>query len=130
MSEMVRRRRGFFGADERGVSAVEFAMLSPLFFLLLFAIIEGGIVLWTKSALQHGAEMAARCASVNTTLCGSTAAVQNYASQQAYGLNPAPETFSVSSAACGYLVTASYNFSYAVPMLGTTIILTARSCFP
>jgi len=117
--------------DERGASAVEFGLTAPIFFLILFGIIEGGLLLWNQLALQHGAEMAARCAGVNKTLCGSPADIQSYASQQAFGLNPDPSVFSVSTASCGTQVTASYTFNFITSSFGTpSLVLTAQSCFP
>ena len=55
--------------DQRGASALEFALIAPAFFLFIFGIIELGLVFWTQVGLQHGAEMAARCASINAKLC-------------------------------------------------------------
>ena len=77
---------------EEGATAVEFAMTAPVFFLILFGIIQGGLLLWTQLGLQHGAEMAARCAGVNKILCGNNGAITNFAAQQAYGLNPPAST--------------------------------------
>ena len=51
--------------DERGATALEFAILAPVFFLIIFGIIAFGLLFWTQVGLQHGAEMAARCASIN-----------------------------------------------------------------
>jgi uncharacterized membrane protein len=118
-------------ADERGASAVEFAITAPLFFLILAIIIECGLLLWTQLGLQHGSEMAARCAGVNKTTCGTVSAIQTYAVQQTFGLSPPPETFTITPAACGMLVSANYDFVFmtsyfGIPKLG----LTAQACFP
>lgn len=72
--------------DESGASAVEFAITAPVFFAVVFGIIEGGLLLWTQLGLQHGAEMAARCAAVNKTMCNNSSAVQNFAVQNSYDL--------------------------------------------
>jgi Flp pilus assembly protein TadG len=117
--------------DVRGATAVEFAITAPMFFLVLFGIIEGGLLLWTQLGLQHGAEMAARCAGVNKTTCGNNSNIQSYAAQQAYGLNPSPSTFIVGTAACGTQVSASYTFKFITTYFGTpTLALSALSCFP
>ena len=44
---------------------VEFSVTFPFFLLLMFGLVETGLLLYTKNGLQHGVEMAARCASVN-----------------------------------------------------------------
>lgn len=117
--------------DVSGASALEFGLTAPVFFLVIFGIIEGGLLLWTQLGLQHGTELAARCAGINKTLCGTTNAIQNYAAQQSYGLNPSPSTFSVSVAACGQLVTASYTFRFVTSYWSRpNLVLTAQACFP
>lgn len=116
--------------DLRAASAIEFAMTAPIFFLLLFAIIEGGLLLWTQLGLQNAVDMAARCASVNVTLCGNAGAVQTYAAQNAFGLNVPPSTFTFSTPTCGNQVSASYTYDFIVSISAPTITLNARSCFP
>ena len=117
-------------SDEQGATAVEFGITAPVFFLILFAIIEGGLLLWTQLGLQHGTEMAARCAAINKILCGNNSAIANIAAQQAFGLNLPASTFTVSTAACGITVTANYEFNFITNYFGPKINLTAQSCFP
>ncbi len=114
-----------------GTTAVEFALTAPLFFGLVAGVIELGIVLWMQVTLQQGAEAAARCASVNKTLCGSTSQIQSYAAAQSYGLSPPSSTFSVSAPSCGNQVSASYVYNFAFGYIGVPkVTLTAQSCFP
>src|SRR5262245_58124959 len=40
-------------SDERGVSAVEFGLTAPAFFMLIAGILECGLLLWTQVSLQH-----------------------------------------------------------------------------
>ncbi|WGR95589.1 pilus assembly protein [Bradyrhizobium sp. ISRA435] len=81
--------------DRRGASALEFGLIAPLFFAFVFGIVEVGLLLWTQAGLQHGVEIAARCATVNTTLCPTNKpdVIATYASQQAFGLNLPASTF-------------------------------------
>ena len=118
--------------DCRGTTAVEFALLAPAFFMLMSAVIEGGLLLWTQIGLQHGAQAASRCASVNQTLCGTSANVQTYAAQQSLGLNVAPSTFTYTVTACGNQVSANYNFVFFLGyfMNRPVLTLSAQSCFP
>jgi Flp pilus assembly protein TadG len=114
-----------------GATAVEFAITLVVFALMLVAIAEGGLVMWTQAALQHGVEMAARCASINKTLCASPADIQSYASQESYGLNPPSSVFSVTTLSCGNLVSASYTHKFLTSYFGmSSITLSAKSCFP
>ncbi len=120
-----------FCKGETGTAAVEFGLTAPGYFALFAGIMCCGLLLWTQLALQHGTERAARCASVNSTVCGSVAAIQSYAAQQALGLNPPSSTFSVTTASCGSRVTASYTFAFLTSYFGLpTLTLGAESCFP
>jgi hypothetical protein len=120
-----------FLRDARGVTAVEFAFTGPAFFALIFLVIEGAFLMWTQVGLQHGAEMAARCATITPSICNTAANIQSYAVGQTYGLNPPPATFSYAAASCGNQVSASYNFAFLVSLFPTMSMgLTAKSCFP
>lgn len=118
--------------DQQGASAVEFAIIAPVFFLLIFGIIAVGLMFWTQIGLQHGAEMAARCASINTTLCpnGNPSAITKYAMQQALGLSLPSSTFTYSTPACGNQVSASYTFQFPDILNLGPLTLTAQACFP
>ncbi|WP_349630526.1 TadE/TadG family type IV pilus assembly protein [Bradyrhizobium iriomotense] len=116
--------------DNRGASALEFALTAPVFFLFIFGIIEFGLLFWTQLGIQHGSEMAARCATVNSTLCPSSSAITSYAAQQAYGLTLPAETFTFSTSACGNEVSASYAFNFPEILNLSPVTLTARACFP
>lgn len=116
--------------DNRGASALEFALTAPAFFLFIFGIIECGLLFWTQLAIQHGSEMAARCATVNSTLCPSSSAITSYAAQQAFGLTLPAETFTFSASACGNEVSANYAFTFPQILNLSPVTLTARACFP
>ena len=53
---------------ERGAALVEFALISSLLFLLLFGIIEVGLILGDQSEVSQAARQAARSASVGSTI--------------------------------------------------------------
>lgn len=118
--------------DERGTSALEFALTAPAFFLFLFGIIELGLMFWTQIGIQHGAEMAARCATINATLCATNnpSTITSYATQQSFGLTLPANTFTYGAAACGNQVTGSYTFAFPEIMSMGPLTLTAQACFP
>ena len=118
--------------DERGTTALEFALTAPAFFLFLFGIIGFGLMFWTQIGLQHGAEMAARCATINSNLCptNNPSTITNYAMQQAYGLSLPSTTFTYSSQACGNQVNASFTFVFTGIFNMNPLTLTAQACFP
>ena len=93
--------------DTRGNALVEFTVTFPFFLLLMFGLVQAGLLLYNQVALQHGVERAARCASVNysayqmnlntscfTASCNETptkafndsTCIKQYAAQSSYGV--------------------------------------------
>ena len=121
---------GRFFRNPSGATAVEFALTAPAFFALMIGGIQVGLLCWAQLALQQGSEAAARCASVNKTTCGNTSQIQSYASAQSYGLSPGASAFTVSTAACGNRVQASYAPPFLNGFVIPSVTLTASACFP
>ena len=65
------RNSGAVSSRERGGALVEFAMVLPLALILLFGIIQFGIVMFEYHATDYAAKYAARYASVHGALCAS-----------------------------------------------------------
>jgi Flp pilus assembly protein TadG len=116
--------------DESGTTALEFALTAPVFFLFIIGVIEAGLLFWTQIGIQHGAEMAARCASINSTLCPGPNAIASYATQQSFGLTLPSSTFTYSTPACGNQVNANYTFQFPGIFGLPPLNLTAQACFP
>jgi Flp pilus assembly protein TadG len=121
----VKTHGGFWRASA-GATAVELAMVAPIFLALLFGVIQGGIMLWTQFALEHASEQAARCASINRTLCGTTTQVQAFAASQSFGRGIPSSAFMPSVQTCGSQV----NGTYPVSFWSASVTLSAQSCFP
>ena len=120
-----------FFRDTKATTAVEFGITAPVFVMAIFGILECGTLLWTQLGLQHGAQMAARCASINPGVCASADAIKAYAVQQAYGLTLPSSAFTPSTASCGKQVSASYTYQFVSHYFGgPSVTLTAQSCFP
>src|SRR5262249_40372711 len=101
-----RRRFGIIGyarhfaRDEVGNLAVEFGLLAPALMLFIFGIAEGGRMLWTVNALHYSVQEAARCASINTTTCGTATQIQSFAAGRS-GAAFASSVFTATVVACG-----------------------------
>jgi Flp pilus assembly protein TadG len=116
--------------DQRGISAVEFAITLPLFLLMVLGVWQIGYSMWAQYALQHGVELAARCMTLKPTVCGTTADVQSYAASQSYGLSPSPSIFTVSQPTCGNQIAADYTVSPIVANIGIpTLTVHAQACY-
>ena len=50
----------------RGVAAIEFALILPVFFLILFGVINFGIMIYDKAVIVNAAREGARWAAINT----------------------------------------------------------------
>ncbi len=114
----------------QGATAVEFALVAPVLFLIIFGGVEFGVLLWTQSALHFAVQEAARCASVTPSTCGTAAQIATYAASETTGLNISSSAFTVTTPSCGHKVTASYNYTFvASGLLPFTPTLTAQACF-
>jgi Flp pilus assembly protein TadG len=119
-----------FLRNRNGAAAIEFALTAPAFFALVIGGIQIGLLCWAQLALQQGSEAAARCASVNKTLCGTASQIKSYASAQSFGLAPAASTFTVTTQGCGNMVQASYVPPFLNGFVIPPVTLTASACFP
>jgi Flp pilus assembly protein TadG len=61
-------------ARSRGQSLVEFALVLPVFIFLLFALIDGGRLVYQNSVVSQAAREGARLAAVEASWIGSSAA--------------------------------------------------------
>jgi Flp pilus assembly protein TadG len=115
-----------------GSSAVELAILLPIFLTFVLGIFEVSRALWTQSTLQYAVEAAARCYALAISSCNSASATKTYTTTQAAGLTISSSEVSVSTPSCGYKVSVSHTFDPIVPQLvpGLSITLSAQSCHP
>src|SRR2546430_12930848 len=105
--------------DCRGNVAIEFALTAIALLLFLFGIMEFGRAMWLQSALDYSVAEAARCASINPTICGATSDIQNYASSQS-GAGFDSSIFVVSTLSCGTQVSATYPLTLTIPTMNVS----------
>lgn len=127
----IRSTRPALLRTEGGSSAVELALLLPVFLTFALGIVEFGRAFWIQSELQSAVEAAARCRAVNTNTCSSTSTTQSYAAAQMAGMTVATADFTVTTPACGTQVSGTVPFSFIVPgLFPWSVTLTAKSCHP
>lgn len=125
--------RGHKLREGEGNTAVEFALLAPVFLLMFLGIVEFGRLLWTQSSLQHAVEAAARYAAINYPTCSSTSQTTTYAAGKVFGQTVPASDFTLTCATCGTRVSATLSFTPVVPALLPflkNITLSAQSCYP
>ncbi len=64
----VRARFGVGRGDETGATLVEFALVAPLVFLVIFGLISGSYLAFQNASLHDGATAGARMASIESNL--------------------------------------------------------------
>jgi Flp pilus assembly protein TadG len=115
--------------DDRGTTAVEFAIVAPVMVMLLVGIPSLSLMLFAMGSMHFAVEEAARCASARPTQCSNSAAIVAYAKSRYSGVLAAP-VFNHTSAACGNQVNATVTFTLDIGMYKRSVPLSATSCFP
>src|SRR5215207_9692729 len=126
-----------FRFSTSGSTAVEFALVIPVFLLVLFGSIEYGRLLWVQNAIQYAVERAARCAAMSLTACTTESATKTFAVTQVHAYTVATTAFTVAyqctptpsagCTACGVANTKGVLVSANVPF---TPILSSSSLLP
>lgn len=115
--------------DERGTTAVEMAIVGPVFFLLVIGLIYTGLLMFTVGSMHYAVEAAARCASVDTDTCSDAASTENYAKSEYLGGYVTPN-FTYAAETCGQSVSADATFVFDLGVTQISIPLSATACFP
>lgn len=80
-------RRQLARLDQKGASAIEFALVAPAFFILLFGIAQLGIVFLANAGLSNALAEGARHATIYPR--PDQGAIKNKISASSFGLDPA-----------------------------------------
>jgi Flp pilus assembly protein TadG len=121
-----------FLKDERGAVAAEFALVIGFVMLIVFAVINGGLLFYTFSSLHMAVEDTARWASIRTTVDGaapSSSDVQDQGLAFYKGATAAP-AFAATAAACGMQVTATATYTLPLGIGSAPLSMGAASCYP
>ncbi len=116
-------------ADDRGTSAVEFAIVGPALVVLLVGAVYICLGLFLVGSLDYAVEEGARCASVKTTVCSDAPTILSYTQNQYFGPSPTP-TFTYATAACGKVVSGSVTYVVNLGLTKVSVPVTASACFP
>ena len=120
---------------KRGVTAVEFALVAPIFLLFVLGIIDLGRLFYVKNLMQYAVEQTTRYAMVNPTATQLT--LETYADNQVGTMfsgivftADAPGTTVVGGVSYR-TVSATYTFNYLMPLVTlSNVPLTATSRTP
>jgi Flp pilus assembly pilin Flp len=115
--------------NQDGTTAVEFAIIAPVFIMLVIGTIGLCFALFLVGSLHFAVEDGARCASVKTTICTDANSIIAYTQSRYLGPKVSP-TFTYASAACGNSVSASVSYSMDIGFKTFVIPISATACFP
>lgn len=124
------RRRPFLACC-RGATAVEFAIVAPLFLAMMVGVFELSRAMWIKASMQYAVEETARYALVNTS--SSAATLQTYAESKLSdaGVGTSGMTFTITADGTVADVQVSYSFQTLTSLLPfPSLTLTAKSRVP
>jgi Flp pilus assembly protein TadG len=115
--------------DERGATAVEFALIAPLLITMLIGTLSLCGCLFLVGSMHYAVEEGARCASVKTLICTDSSSIVSYTQNRYFGPNPQP-TFAYSQQACGNSVTGTVTYTLDVGFRTYSVPVSASACFP
>ena len=122
--------------DERGAAAVEFALLLPVLMLILFGIIEFGMIMYSREIITNASREGARTGIVQATVKPTTGEIQTVVTNYLTGTGVDPNAVTITIAGAGLTapntlnVTVTYPYNFFAPGilgLGNTINLTGQT---
>jgi Flp pilus assembly pilin Flp len=118
---------------ERGATALEFALVAPLLFLLLFGGMEAGRLMFVSAAFRSAIADAARCAELGQAQCQGAVGLAAHAEARmqrlAAPLPIPPDALDLAPAACGLGILATIPYRpLLLPLPQTGISLSAAAC--
>ena len=116
--------------NQQGTTAVEFAIIAPVFILLVFGTIGLCFALFLVGSLHFAVEDGARCASVKADICPDIATTVAYTQSRYLGPNVSPTFTPNLNAACGKSVTGTVNYSMEMGFKTFVIPISATACYP
>lgn len=120
--------RSFWG-DRRGTSAIEFALILPVFIMLVMGVINVSLLTNAVSSMNFAVQEAARCAAVNSVTCPSAAAAATFAGTKYVGPTIHP-VFVSDNSGCGHTVTGTATFQLNVGIQVYSLPLRVAACYP
>ena len=118
-----------FLRDRRGSSAIEFAVVGPVFLMLVIGSMYGCMMLFSMASLHYAVEEGARCASIKATVCTTSDAIIAYTKTAYNGIGVVP-TFTSTTPACGHAVTGTTSFAFRMGVASWNVPLSATACYP
>ncbi len=112
MRRLIIRWRGLH-ADQRGTAAVEFALISPIFFALLLSVVDIGRYMWTLNTIQYAVDEAVRAGAVQQL---TTAEIKERVNEAVKPISSTAVAVNVTENTDSLTVTASSSYRFLFPI--------------
>lgn len=118
---MIRKLKNTYLSEQKGTTAVEFALVSLVFLTIVFAIMESGRLFWALNAIEYAVDSGARYVLVNAD--ASDDEVENVVRNALNGIpssddNPVITIQNITRNNIDFIVvTANYTFQSIMPFL-------------
>lgn len=122
--------------NERGAAAVEMAIILPLLMLILFGIIDFGMIMYSREVITNASREGARAGIVQSATKPGVGAIQAIVTNYLTGTGIDPNAVTINVAGAGLTnpnilnVTVTYPYQFFAPGilgLGTAITLTGQT---
>lgn len=121
--------------SERGAVLIEFALLLPLFLLLLMGMVEFGLLFYNKQVVTNSSREGARAGIAHISESDIVSVVESYCNNRLITFASAPSITTTVDGELGAFgtpltVTVNYDYTFVVPELiglGTTLRLNAET---
>jgi hypothetical protein len=119
-----------FARDGAATTAAEFALVLPLFLLVVFGTINTALALSAVTRLHFVTERAARCLSVDTSGVCSLDNINSYAKTR-YSVGGVSDLIFVATKPnCGYKVQGAGTYEILTGIGSIPIHISASACYP
>jgi len=126
----MRRLKTKILSDEKGTTAIEFAIVGPIFIFFVIGIAFLCMGLAVAGSMHYAVEEGARCASVRKMVCSDEDTTIAYTKSHYFGPGGVPTFDYDPAAACGHSVTASISYVVNMGLKTVSVPITAAACFP
>lgn len=116
--------------DTAATTAAEFALVVPVFLILVFGTINLGITFSAVSQIHYAAERAARCLSTNVSGNCAAGSINTYAKSFYQGPSVTGLNFVATTGACGNKVTGTGSYQLVTGISATAVSISAKACYP
>ena len=99
--------------DERGVAAVEFAIIAPMFFALLLSVVDVGRYMWTLNTIQYATDEAVRAGAIQQL---TDAEIKDRVAQAVAPISRTDVAVTVESSGDALTVTANSTYRFFFPI--------------